>query len=143
MAGWKPYEFRGWAAPGYVRNQRIVIHAGTRAIKKQEIADLIGQLERREFCGEMKIDAIDFLADGLMDRRRLPLSAGLGTVLLGGPKQSHELWPDEFAGYSDSDREAVSNWAWPVSEIEHFEPIVPIRGHQGLWNWPYPVNAAA
>lgn len=26
-----------------------------------------------------------------------------------------------------------------VSGIEPFEPIVPIKGHQGFWNWPYPV----
>jgi hypothetical protein len=44
---------------------------------------------------------------------------------------------------SDSDRENVSNWAWPVSEIEHFEPAVPIRGHQGFWHWPYPIQAKA
>jgi hypothetical protein len=143
MAGFKPYEFRGWPAPRYVVGQRIVIHAGTRTLKKQEVANLLGQFERGEFIGGMSINALVFLEDVLMDRRRLPLSAGLGTVLLGEPKRSHELWPDEFAGYSDSDREAASNWAWPVSEIEHFEPIVPIRGHQGLWNWPYPIEARA
>lgn len=139
MAGFKPYEFRRWPAPRYVVGQRILIHAGVRTIKKIEIRDLIATLSSGEFCGGMTADAIDFLGDVLMDRRKLPLAAGLGTVLLGDARQSYELWPEQFAGYSDSDRAAVSNWAWPVSEIEHFEPIVPVRGHQGFWNWPYPV----
>lgn len=139
MVGYKPYEFRGWPAPAYVRGQRIVIHAGARMLKKDEVAGIISQLDSGEFCGGMKIDAITFLEDVLMDRRKLPRAAGLGTVLLGEPKQSFELWPDQFAGMSDSDRCEVSNWAWPVSDIERFEPIVPINGHQGFWNWPYPV----
>lgn len=143
MAGYKPYEFRGWPAPGYVVGQRIVIHAGTRAMKKTEVAGIIDQLASGEFAGGMKVDATPFLEDVLMDRRRLPLSAALGTVLLGEPKQSYELWPDQFQGMSDSDRAEVSNWAWPVTEIQRFEPVVPIKGHQGFWNWPYPVKAAA
>lgn len=145
MAGFKPYEFRGWPAPRYVIGQRIVIHAGTRMMKKTEVSDILRQFEVGEFMGGMKADAITILEDVLMDRRRLPLSAGLGTVRLGEPKQSHELWPEQFKGYSDSDRAEVSNWAWPVTEIEHFTPVVPIKGHQGFWNWPYPapVEAAA
>lgn len=143
MAGYKPYEFRGWPAPGYVRNQRIVIHAGARMLKKDEVAGIIDQLDRGEFAGGMKVDAITFLEDVLMDRRKLPRAAALGMALLGAPKQSHELWPDQFKGMSDSDRAEVSNWAWPVSEMQHFEPIIPINGRQGFWNWPYPIAVAA
>jgi hypothetical protein len=141
MAGFKPYEFRGWPAPQYVIDQRIVIHAGTRSIKAEEIRDLISVLYRGDFCGGLNANCITFLEDVLMQRRKLPLAAGLGTVLLGKPQKSYDLWPKEFEGFSDSDREEVSNWAWPVSEIQHFEPVVPIRGHQGFWNWPYPVEA--
>lgn len=137
MAAYKPYEFRGWAAPGYVVNQRIVIHAGTRQIKKDEVRGLISSLEVGDLIGGLKIDAMAFLEDVLMDRRKLPLSAGLGTVLLGEPKRSHELWPEQFKGMSDSDREACSNWAWPVSGVKAFAPVVPLRGHQGFWNWPF------
>lgn len=137
MAGFKPYEFRGWPAPRSVVGQRIVIHAGGRALKKTEVRDLINQLAASAFCGGLKIDAVTFLEDVLMDRRTLPRAAGLGTVLLGEPKQSCDLWPDHFEGLSDSDRREHSNWAWPVSEIEPFEPIVPIKGHQGFWHWPY------
>jgi len=139
MAGFKPYEFRGWPAPRYVVGQRIVIHAGVRALKKTEVRDLIEQLASGAFCGGLKLDAVTFLEDVLMDRRKLPLAAGLGTMLLGEPKQSCDLWPDQFEGLSDSDRREHSNWAWPVSGIVPFEPIVPIKGHQGFWNWPYPV----
>ncbi|MCW5705461.1 MAG: ASCH domain-containing protein [Bradyrhizobium sp.] len=143
MAGFKPYEFRGWPAPRYVVGQRIVIHAGSRAIKATEVRDLIEQLASGEFCGGLKLAAVTFLEDVLMRRRQLPLAAGLGTALLGEPQQSCDLWPDQFEGLSDSDRVEHSNWAWPVSEVEPFEPIVPIKGHQGFWNWPYPVEQRA
>ena len=140
MAGWKPYEFRGWPAPRYVVGQRVVIHAGTRAMKPQEVRDLIEMLASGVFCGGLHVDALPFLEDVLMQRRTLPRAAGLGTVRLGEPQRSCDLWPDQFEGMSDSDRVEHSNWAWPVSEIEPFEPIVPIRGHQGFWNWPFAVE---
>jgi hypothetical protein len=136
MLGFKPYEFRGWPAPRYVVGQRIVIHAGIRQIKATEVRDLIETLSAGKFCGGLRVDAIPFLEDVLMGRRHLPRAAGLGTVHLGEAKQSCDLWPDQFDGLSDSDRREHSNWAWPVSEIAHFEPVVPIKGHQGFWNWP-------
>lgn len=50
MAGFKPYEFRGWPAPRYVVGQRVVIHAGIRSIKKTEVRDLIETLSSGAFC---------------------------------------------------------------------------------------------
>lgn len=136
MLGFKPCEFRGWPAPRYVINQRVVNHAGTRPIKLREVQDLINTLASGDFCGGMSLDAIPFLEDVLMGRRKLPLGAGLGTFRIGEAKQSCDLWPEQFEGLSDSDRREHSNWAWPVSEIEHLETVVPIKGHQGFWNWP-------
>ena len=37
MIGAKPHEFRGYPAPRFVRNQRIVIHAGARPVKPAEV----------------------------------------------------------------------------------------------------------
>lgn len=142
MAGWKPYEFRGRRTPAFVIGKRIVIHASTRRIKPAEVADIIRTLDRGEFCGGLKLDAITMLEDVLMERRKLPLAAGLGTVVLGEPKRSCDLWPEEFVGFSDSDRIEHSNWAWPVSEVQRFEPIVPAKGLQGFWNWPYPIGGS-
>lgn len=143
MAGWKPYEFRGHEAPRFVVNQRIVVHASARRIKPQEVAGIIRALDRGEFCGGLKIDALPWLEDVLMQRRTLPLAAGLGTVQLGEPRRSCDLWPDEFVGFSDSERIEHSNWAWPVSALRRFEPIVPMKGLQGFWNWPLPIAEAA
>lgn len=137
VGGWKRYEFRGWPAPKFIIGKRIVIHAGARPVRRKEVADLLWELTSGNFCGGLNSDCVPFLEDVLMDRRKLPLSAGLGTAILGVPKRSHELWPDEFKGYSDSDREQVSNWAWPMEEVQPFTPIVPTPGRQGLWKWPW------
>jgi hypothetical protein len=40
IAGLKPYEFRGYPAPRFVRGHRIAIHAGARPIRASEITDL-------------------------------------------------------------------------------------------------------
>lgn len=133
----KLFEFRGWPAPLAVHGQRIVIHAGSRPVKPKEVAGLIEGLLSGKFCGDLEPAAIPLLEDVLAGRRKLPLAAGLGTAKLGTCKQSYELWPEEFAGYSDSDREACSNWAWPLSDVEPFAPVVPCLGRQGLWNWPW------
>ena len=35
----------------------------------------------------------------------------------------------------DSDRIDHSKFAWPLTDIERFEPVVPARGAQGFWDW--------
>ena len=137
IAGWKPYEFRGWPAPKFIVGQRLVIHAGARPVRKKEVQFLLSQLTSGIFFGGLKPEAMLLLEDVLMDRRTLPLSAGLGTVRVGTPHRSCDLWPDEFKGYSDSELQEVSNWAWPMEEATPFTPIVPTPGRQGLWKWPW------
>jgi len=137
MAGFKPFEFRGWPVPKSLVGQRIVIHAGARALKRTEVNGLLYQMSNGEFVGGLDVSAMRLLADIMQGRRQLPTSAGLGTAVLGAPKKSFELWPDEFKGLSDSDRAECSNWAWPLTDVQHFTPIVPARGAQGFWNWPW------
>ena len=137
MAGHKPYEFRRWPAPKALVGQRIVIHAGARRVVVREIAELLEQLGAGHPCGGLNSDCSALLGKLLSAPHSLPYSAGLGTVVLGSPQMACDLWPDEFKDFSDSDRVEHSNWAWPLTKIEHFTPIVPTPGRQGFWQWPW------
>lgn len=135
LAGAKPYEFRRWAAPRWVQGQRIVIHAGARPAKKSEIAELLIRFERDGGKGTgLKVE----IARPLLERwhaspASLPLASGLGTAILGEPRQASILFAGDIA---DSDRVDHSIWAWPLTEIEAFAPLVPMKGAQGFWDWP-------
>jgi len=142
MIGAKPHEFRGYAAPRFVRNQRIVIHAGARPVRPAEVEDLLRRIDA-EALGTGADDEKTFLdlekARDLLLKvrasfkyRLLPLSMALGTAVVGEPIQSCDLFKMNVA---DSDRGAF-NWAWPLTNIQHFEPPIPMRGAQGLWNAP-------
>lgn len=137
MLGAKPYEFRGWAAPRSICGQRIAIHAGARPVKRSEVAELVLRLQRDEawMTGLKPEIARPFLERVHSNPGILPLSTVLGTVLLGDPRRAYEI-VNEFGGrINDSDRDQHSNWAWPVSDIQHLEPPVPARGSQGFWRW--------
>jgi hypothetical protein len=142
MIGAKPHEFRGYPAPRFVRNQRIVIHAGARPVKPAEVEDLLRRIDA-EAAGDANFDDrtcldLDLARDLLLKVRAsykyrlLPLSMALGTAVLGEPVQSCDLFKMNVA---DSDRGAF-NWAWPLTDIQHFEPPIPMRGAQGFWNAP-------
>lgn len=137
--GAKPYEFRGWVPPQSVIGQRIAIHAGARAMKKAEIFQLLQQLRSPEMHGIPCLR--DYLAGPLLQNaldkpHSFPLSHILCTAILGKPKRG-DVCAREFgedAG-NDSDREGTFNWGWPLTDIEHLEPPVQIKGMQGLWDW--------
>lgn len=59
----------------------------------------------------------------------------LGTAVLGEPILSCDLFQMNVA---DSDR-GTFNWAWPLKDIQHFEPPFPMIGAQGFFN----ANASA
>ena len=142
MIGAKPHEFRGYAAPRFVRHQRIVIHAGARPVRPAEVDDLLRRIDAEVAgrCAEDQKTCLDLdKARELLLRvraafkcRLLPLSMALGTAVVGEPIQSCDLFKMNVA---DSDRGAF-NWAWPLMDIQHFEPPVPMRGAQGFWNAP-------
>jgi hypothetical protein len=140
MIGAKPHEWRGYAAPKAVQNRRIVIHAGARPVRPAEVEDLLRRIEA-DMNGTAKPGEATHLdlekARALLLRvqaahkyQLLPTSHALGTVMLGVPVHGADLFKMPGA---DSDR-ANYNWAWPVSEIEHFEPPIPMRGAQGFFN---------
>lgn len=83
--------------------------------------------ERRRFVGDA-----DPLPPEKPSGQILPLGCGLGTAKLLRPRKCTEL----FGGGQDSDRIDHHMWAWPLEDVEHFEPPVEMRGAQGFWRWP-------
>jgi hypothetical protein len=140
MIGAKPHEFRGYPAPRFVRGQRIVIHAGARPVRPNEVEDLLcwidaeasgaGEFEDRTCLDLDKARELLLKVRASHRYRLLPLSMALGTAVCGEPIQSCDLFKMNVA---DSDR-AGFNWAWPLTDIRHFEPPIPMRGAQGFWD---------
>jgi len=161
MAGAKPYEFRGWSprqrggAYADLIGQRIVIHASARRIPVSEIRTIINDLERggeasastclhADKALPLLIDAYDDLRTKQSDGHgNLPWSAGLGTAVLGEPRNGFDI-AEEFGlpRVNDSDRDDHANFGWPMLEIEIWDEPIPMRGFQGFWNWPTPEGAA-
>lgn len=139
MAGCKPYEFRTWdyrTRASALVDQRIVIHASARKVVVAEIADLIHRLghDGGKGTGLTVGPALDLL-EGWWRKGKgvtLPLGAGLGTAILSTPRKASALFAGDVA---DSDRIDQHIWAWPLTDIQPFEPIVPARGAQGFWGW--------
>lgn len=153
MAGAKPYEFRGWRAPRSLIGQRIVIHASARKIDRKDAWEMYQVLTHRDrdedfvrWAAETCLvpeKAIPVL--GMAWRPavplafRLPLAAGLGTAILGEPRNGIEI-AEEFGvpRANDSDRDEHANWGWPLTDIEVWDEPIPMKGRQGFWNWPEP-----
>lgn len=152
MARAKPYEFRGWRAPRSIVGQRIVIHAAARRIDRSEVLDLSNLLLAAQLGGGhvaeqaaaetclIREPASAVLSEALAFD--LPMSAGLGTAILGEPRNGWEI-AAEFgvARANDSDRDEHANWGWPLTSIEVWPEPIPMRGAQGFWNWPEPADA--
>lgn len=136
IVGAKPYEFRRWPAPQFVRGQRIAIHAGARPIRIEEVSDILdriadGESALKEDLAKPMLERIAALPKR-QAKTALTLSAVLGTAFMGQPIRATEL----FAGKIDSDRIDHHIWAWPLDDIRQFEEPVPCNGAQGFWNFP-------
>ncbi len=143
MVGAKPYEFRPKSYQSYINapavGERVVIHAGARRIKRAEVEDLLERLDDpRNSTG-----LVAAIARRVLERCRaaykyqaLPLGCGLGTVVLGRPRNAALLFGGQVA---DSDRQALDfsafNWAWPLTDIHPFDAPIPATGAQGFWTW--------
>jgi hypothetical protein len=145
----KPYEFRGWRPPGSIIGQRIVIHAAARKIVREDVQLLI-DLWRYRRTNDMARAAwaeTCLIADrsGLVLANAmagaLPMACGIGTAIVGEPRLGTDI-AAEFGvpRANDSDRDEHANWGWPMLDIEPWETRVPMRGAQGLWNWPTPAH---
>jgi hypothetical protein len=138
MIGAKPFEFRGWdfsAREPALVGQSIVVHAGARPVKPAEVEDLLHRLGGADDMTGLVTDQARKLLERVRAAhkyRLLPLAAGLGTVMLGRPRNAGLIFRGSVA---DSDRGAF-NFAWPLSDIKPFAAPVPMRGAQGFWHWP-------
>lgn len=134
LAGAKPIEWRGWAAPRVVVGQRIAIHAGARPVRKLEIAELLVTLEAG---GAMATSLDPAIALPHLERWHtapgaLPLASVLCTAILGVPV--HATSYAAARGF-DSDRVDHTKWGWPLTAIEPVIPMAPAKGAQGFWRW--------
>ncbi len=147
ILGAKPDEFRYRdyrARNPAVEGQRVVIHAAKRPMRMVEVVDLVERLsqseETAETTGLERLKALAVLDEWrremMAGKQPLPLSHGLGTVLLGEPHKA----PDLIRPMASHDGAKVL-WAWPCDDPQPFEPPVPAQGYQGFWNWPHEVPA--
>ncbi len=150
IAGAKPYEFRGWRVPSSLIGQRIVIHAAAKQIDKKEVEYLhfaLSYLHADRTIAQAAAESclrpwasIPVLETAMRDA--LPMGAGIGTAVLGDPRDgwciAAEFGVDRA---NDSNCDEHANWGWPLTDIERWQEPIPMRGRQGLWNWPEPGDA--
>jgi hypothetical protein len=134
VEGCKPYEFRTWDYRGrYPRlvGGRIAIHAGRRPVDPAEVAALLARLRSRPAPDGRAMSI------AVLERapRTMPLSAVLGTAVLGIPRKISARFAASALA-PDRDRLEDHLWAWPLSDIERFDVPVPARGSPGFWRWP-------
>ena len=147
----KPLEFRSWAAPERLWDQRIAIHASARKPSVTEMRGLLAKLHsaRWQETGLVRDGAIELLERALRGLADLPVASVVAIATLGRPIRNEELFArlgtdasDGFGNGSinDSDRNQHSNWGWPLSDIEALDPIVPAAGARGFWSWTGPAE---
>lgn len=143
MMGAKPYEFRPRSYLEYVGRpkvgERVVIHAAARKVDVSDLLDLQDKLtgaqpDHTGLIADLARPLIErLLALPKAQQQILPLSAGLGTVVLGTPKNALDVFRTLP---HDSDR-GDFNWAWPMLDIEPFDAPVSCSGARGFWAWPH------
>jgi hypothetical protein len=147
IAGAKPYEFRGWRFPSSMIGERIVIHAATKKLDVHETSLLETVLihnPRRAAETCLIIEKAVPVLERALDGPGLPLAAGLGTAVLGEPRNGLDI-AAEFGvpRANDSNRDEHANWGWPMLDIEAWPEPIPMRGAQGFWRWPVPADVLA
>lgn len=147
MAGAKPWEFRSWHAPQWLIGQRMVIHAAARKVDTNEVFRLVRLLDaggRYAATTTLVADKALPLLRGFLQGEPLPMAAGLGTAIVGQPRLGTDIARELGAlGANDSSRDDHANWGWPMLKIEPFAEPFPMKGAQGLWNWPDASTAAS
>lgn len=148
MIGAKPYEFRKWSfmvrKVGIKPGERIGIHAGARSIRPAEVLDIRNRLDDPMQSTGLIADKARLLIDRLLQARKcqgvIETGALLGTVKIGEPVLSTEVFPQWRGLVNDSDRLEHCKWAWPMNDPRQFVQI-PMNGAQGFF-WAS-VNEAA
>lgn len=140
MAGAKPYEFRNRRPPAALIGKPIVIHASASPLRQRIAADLFVSVRDQALSSIITATLHAEKALPVLGRawepngEPLPVSAGLGTVIIGDPLRATEIAEDP--GYPLADSEDLL-WAWPISNIMRWPLPVPAAGAQGFWPWPH------
>lgn len=152
LVGAKPWEFRSWQPPRWLIGKRMAIHAGARPVKPKEVRALIlglkggFGLERPALLEEPALALLERVERGLVEAKkptlatqayRLPMSAVIGTAIVGEPMRGDKCAQAIGLGRAgnDSDRDGTFNWGWPMLEIKPLLPPVECTGAQGLWDF--------
>jgi hypothetical protein len=141
MAGAKPFEFRSWRPHAAMIGQRIVIHASNRKIRRPVAADLFVAVRDQALSSIVTATLDPAKALPILARAwepasdPLPLSAGLGTVIIGPPVPAPEVADAPGLPLADDEREL---WAWPMLSADRWASPVSARGQQGFWGWHAP-----
>lgn len=152
VTGAKPYEFRKWSAPRSIIGQRIVIHAASRDVVRNEACGIFHAIRARHSDAESALataqtclvprKALPILRRAWSPHQApLPLSAGIGTAVLGEPRPAAEIAAEFGVEHvNDSDRDGEALFGWPMLDVELWDAPIPARGNQGFWNWPTPAD---
>ena len=124
IGGWKPWEFRNWPAPASIVGQRIGIHAAKRPMKTGELRDIMDYVCSAEGVRDgIEPGCMDLLERVWRREVELPMSAILGTALMGRPRCVRTL---------------DGRYAWPMLDVDKWATPVPAKGSQGFWEWKEP-----
>lgn len=138
IAGAKPFEFRTQRPPAALIGQRIVIHASARAIRLPIATDLFLSVRDQALSSIITATLDPATALPILARawepagEPLPLSAGLGTVIIGHPRLAHEVAQDPGHPLADNEQDL---WAWPMLSPQRWTLPVPASGAEGFWRW--------
>ena len=147
----KPFEFRGWSyverGVGVKPGDTIGIHAGARPIKLAEIDDLLRRLDDPICSTGLVADKaralLTRIAKAVKGRGVVEMSALLGTVRIGPPVLSVDAMPTWRGEIGDSDRLEHCKWAWPMLNVKPLQAPIVMKGWQGFFNCPVPIQEAA
>lgn len=134
--GAKTWEFRSWRLPHRLVGSRIGIHAGSRKASKREMLELLVKLlgpgwRETGVDPDIAVPLLNLWIDG---GDALPLASILCTAVAGDSVRNDDLAKRlGVETVNDSDRVEHSNYGWPLSEVQQVQPIVPVRGLQGIW----------
>lgn len=153
VIGAKPYEFRSWPAPRSIIGHQIGIHAAARPMVLNELklmqrSLLAGPPESAFVCLksevalpliEEQIHELTYHSKTAKGHGTLPWGCVIGAATIGEPRNGMDI-AAEFGleTVNDSDRHEHANFGWPMLDVQKWEDPVPMRGLQGLWNYPEP-----
>ena len=125
-AGVKNIETRSWSPPRNLIGQRIAIHAAKKVVSfpdtpaYREFNDAVSNALGHDWLGKIPTGVVVAIAT-LKTARQVPGDTAI-------PQGDELLFGDFTPG----------RWMWELSDVQLLDPPLPVRGHQGLWNFDMP-----